>query len=452
MLKYFLSMVKNLSDCIRHNANKNGCKFSEVKKNHLKEKEYHRDTAVELNKIGVDLYNIGDLTSSIDFFREASNSLSLISNEYECPQQKFTNEYKKRLALKIMETKERIQQTIGSYDVFANVSDFECFSGALCFTKALQLHLSTKSLNEDYAIVFYNMGLIHLHLSSIGLAQRMFELALSLICETDLSDAQSLRTFRMLSNNLGWTYQHQFNFDEASNIFERSFMHPNKNFIFVLDPSQDKAMVLFENSFYFMKKNINYNEPEFGCMLFTVGKIQRQLGFASKAIASFLESLMIRRYLLGNDHYLVSETLFQLGQVYELVREYECALNVYQETLRIEKVSFGSTNLAVATTLSNIGHICHERGDIPKAIEAFKEALLITINSLGKQHFSIASLFVTIGQIFQESGMIYESVEAFSESKNIAQCILSRTNDDGVLLLLGLVDLYLSHPIAAGSA
>jgi len=420
------------------------------------------------------MYNLGDYMEAMEFYREAINSMAAVSGKGHEMLMNSTSEHKRRVALKIVQAKERLQNRRHLLELESDFSHLGCSTGALCFMKVFKLDhpREDSSPNNDYPIVLYNMSVVRLLLGSFSTARQMLELALSLLLENKSSTPGSFRSFLAVSINLGWIYQRELRHEQAINIYERGLQRTNRADVIGIEcnrrimstmlynmailkihrGSHHEAVKLLDKCVSLLKEAIGDDAAELSSMLFKIGEVQLQVGFAVKAMDSFLECLSIRRLAHGNTHHLVAEPLFQIGKVHELLGEEIDALNVYEETVRVEKEALGSIHLDVAYTLGNIGRIYHERRDWEKALSALREALSIAKECLGDNHMSVAILHFTIGKVSQEYGMIEESYEEFSEAKRIAKLLEFEVRNPENDFLEGLIDFSIAFPPAAACA
>jgi len=139
------------------------------------------------------------------------------------------------------------------------------------------------------------------------------------------------------------------------------------------------------------------------------------------AMKCFQEALMIQRYILGDDHVHVADTVHRIADLHtsqgllgQAVACYQEALRVYQKkrimavdvfvvTDEIEETD--DYNLAqtlsadVATILASLGWIYLLQHDFENAVKTTHEALDLTVQSLGPSHRNVASLQYQLGWI-----------------------------------------------------
>jgi tetratricopeptide (TPR) repeat protein len=127
-----------------------------------------------------------------------------------------------------------------------------------------------------------------------------------------------------------------------------------------------------------------------------VGNILNALGIAhgkrrsfKKASRCLLDSLAIRKTMLGDMHPEVAETYHNLGNCSAKQGDFDNALIYYEQSLIIKKMNYGDTE-STATTIQTIGMVNEEQGMLDNAFGYYQEALNIRMNKLGANHLECA--------------------------------------------------------------
>lgn len=113
--------------------------------------------------------------------------------------------------------------------------------------------------------------------------------------------------------------------------------------------------------------------------------LRQRSGRASsdETMAAYLQSLQMKREILGPHHLSVGKTLNNIGSVFYLQRDYEPALKAYQNAHKIMEDQLGVDHLDVGTVLSNIGDVHFAMGDKQPAKDYYRKALDVRWGALG---------------------------------------------------------------------
>ena len=95
------------------------------------------------------------------------------------------------------------------------------------------------------------------------------------------------------------------------------------------------------------------------------------------AMQSFIESLRIRRKLLGPDHRDVAILLYNIATIHLETGSDDEAMEFYRETLRVERVALGDNHRDLVLTIQHVGQVHQQRGELLDALKYFCEALHI---------------------------------------------------------------------------
>ena len=91
----------------------------------------------------------------------------------------------------------------------------------------------------------------------------------------------------------------------------------------------NKYSKFYEDAVRIQKEILGPYHPEIASMLWNVGISQLKIGCIDEAMDSFMETLLIRRLILGNDHSDIAEILHKIGEIFELKGENHKALNFF---------------------------------------------------------------------------------------------------------------------------
>lgn len=123
---------------------------------------------------------------------------------------------------------------------------------------------------------------------------------------------------------------------------------------------------------------------------------------ADETMAAYLQSLQMKREILGPHHLSVGKTLNNIGSVFYLQREYPPALKAYLQAFDIMESQLGDQHLDVGTVLSNIGDVYFAMGNKQDAKEHYRRALDVRWGALGPSDPKVVRLMEQLA--FLETG------------------------------------------------
>ena len=130
-----------------------------------------------------------------------------------------------------------------------------------------------------------------------------------------------------------------------------------------------------------------------------IGRVHFINGENELAIQVSIESLRIRRQLLGNDHFDVAATVFNLAHTYYEIHDRDSALSYCEEFLRITRPQLSTSHRDVAYVLKCKAHILHQQKKYGPAIDAYHEALTACIDVFGI-HSEVAAICNKLGNLY----------------------------------------------------
>ena len=151
-----------------------------------------------------------------------------------------------------------------------------------------------------------------------------------------------------------------------------------------------------------------------GQALFEQGKLD-------KAMIPFLAALDIRRFVFGEIHPEVADTLYSIGCVLHDREEYGDALEVYLKTARIQRDTLGDGHLVTLRTLCNIARVYQVHNDHLQALDACMETLGIGQMLLGQTHCFVVEMLIMSGTLFYELGWGESAIATFEKVAKIVE-------------------------------
>ncbi len=123
-----------------------------------------------------------------------------------------------------------------------------------------------------------------------------------------------------------------------------------------------------------------------------IGKVYRNLGLYDQALPLLEDALKKRQDLLGEEHIKTAESLYELGELYSLLRDAR-AETLHLRALEIRREKLGLDHITVAQSLSSIGNYHNNiTRDTTQAIPHLQQVLAIAEKQLGVSHVETANI------------------------------------------------------------
>lgn len=71
--------------------------------------------------------------------------------------------------------------------------------------------------------------------------------------------------------------------------------------------------------------------------------------------------MKIEKQIFGVPHYIVANTLNQIGAVYDEQKNYELAEQYYRQSLEMSRQLLGQEHPSVATSMNNLASLCESQ-------------------------------------------------------------------------------------------
>lgn len=160
------------------------------------------------------------------------------------------------------------------------------------------------------------------------------------------------------------------------------------------------------------------------------------------AMECFNESLQSRVSILGQSHEQTADTIFCMGNIFNLWRDYDKAFSCFDAAQIVYKKKYGLSNLAVSNSLYYMGTIYEMKDDDKeKAIKCYSDSLIGRRKNLGDNHIDVGNVLNRLGNIHKFMGDDERAILCFEECLRI-QKITDGSDDLDVaqtLLKLGTV-------------
>ncbi len=203
-----------------------------------------------------------------------------------------------------------------------------------------------------------------------------------------------------------------------------------------------KAETYSLQSLAIKKKVLGEEHPDYAMSLNNLGFLYYNLGDYKKAEPYYLQSLAVYKKVLGEEHPEYAMSLNNLGNLYSDMGDYKKAEKYYLQSLAIQKKVLGEEHPDYALSLSNIGNLYSEMGDYKKAETYQLQAFTIRKKVLGEEHPDYAMSLNNLGNLYSDIGDYKKAEPYYLQAFTIRKKVLGEEHPGYAMSLNNLGLLY----------
>lgn len=209
----------------------------------------------------------------------------------------------------------------------------------------------------------------------------------------------------------------------------------------------DKAIQNLSHAYRLMINTDPQRVEESTVVLNSLGNVFTAKGEYDKAFIHFLEALMNRRRLFGDQFFNMDGDIFcNMGTAHFLEgKDYNLALDYYLKAFDIQETCYPSNHAILANALHNIANCYVKKQDYHQALKYFNDSLSIKKQILPPEHIDLAATLTNIGTVYYKMGKIDESFSYFTKSLKIYETAFPKGHPDTSICLTSIAHFYYSH-------
>jgi tetratricopeptide (TPR) repeat protein len=201
--------------------------------------------------------------------------------------------------------------------------------------------------------------------------------------------------------------------------------------------SLENAVRMMRRSKRNHETNKNYEEQEQNPTDIPLARVLNNLGTAKFLKGDHRASLECyweaardaRRYNGRSNEKELASSLYNIGRISVLQKDYSIALKTLNESLCLQKKLHGATSMELVDTLNLIGFAHHSIGVCDRAVFVFTEALSIVTACFGSVHEKVAVSLINVGMVLEKGGDLDEALRCFSTAQDVCEKVgLDETN------------------------
>jgi tetratricopeptide (TPR) repeat protein len=123
----------------------------------------------------------------------------------------------------------------------------------------------------------------------------------------------------------------------------------------------------------------------------------------------------------GSNTKELANSLYNIGRISVLHKDYSMALDTLNKSLRLEKRLHGEKSIEIFDTLSLIGFSYYSTGKFDQAIFVFTDALAVATACLGSVNEKVAVSLINVGMVLEKEGDLDEALRCFSTAREVCK-------------------------------
>jgi tetratricopeptide (TPR) repeat protein len=420
--------------------------------------EKHEAIGAALNSLSVLYYHLSSSSPSSGNDILSSGGTKNEAKEYFARAKYYA---KKSLSMRLSLLKDHHQDIATTYNNIGRLYVMEGrFKEALnCYEKALTIRADKLGKGSlDYAATAFNAGQSYHHIKDLATALRYYQEFLAVAVKRF---SKNHRDVAVVLSGIAEIHQERGEMDDALRLYEESLEagkralgenHPEiamilnrlGNFHYV-NHNYDAAFDVYSQGLAIERKG---SDDTNGIVsLCNLGEIHRQRKEWDAAIKTFRQVLRIQRKKAGkgNQNADIATTLHVIGLSYERKGDAEAALRYLQEALLMRRFVLGEDHIDVTPTLTTIGIMFSRTNKFSLGLDLLQESLRIRIAKLGNENRDVAFTMYNIALIYQKTGSLTEAISCLTEVLRIERALLGEDHKDVAITLFKLGETFKKH-------
>ena len=128
----------------------------------------------------------------------------------------------------------------------------------------------------------------------------------------------------------------------------------------------------------------------------------------------------------------MAATIFNLGQVYHKMREYQDAFAYYRQFMKMAKSLFGVYHRDVCIVTSCIAQLLHSIKKYSAALKTYHYTLVISRQVFGDVNAEIAVIYNKMGSLYYDLGDLDAAIQAYHNGLNVEKQLMETGGEDAL--------------------
>ncbi|MBD2598067.1 tetratricopeptide repeat protein [Nostoc spongiaeforme FACHB-130] len=183
-------------------------------------------------------------------------------------------------------------------------------------------------------------------------------------------------------------------------------------------------------------------EKDLATSLNNLAYLYRSQGRYSEAETLFLQALLLKRKLLGEEQPSIASSLNNLASLYESQGKYSEAEPLYRQALEMRQRLLGKEHPDVAQSLNNLALLYTTQGRYNESEPLHRQALEMKQRLLGQEHPDVATSLNNLASLYESQGRYSEAEPLYRQALEMRQRLLGNEHPDVAQSLNNLALLY----------
>ena len=200
--------------------------------------------------------------------------------------------------------------------------------------------------------------------------------------------------------------------------------------VFALKGKYAEAVLIWEKLLAIAEKLLGPDHPVVANSLYNLASNLREQGQYTAAESMLRRSLAILEKAQGPDHPDVASTLNNLADIMKDQGRYAAAEPLYRRSLAIFEKALGPDHISVATSINNLALIISKQGKYAVAEPLYRRSLGITEKTLGTDHPHVATGLSNLATLLNAQGQLTTAETYLRRSLEIYEKVYGADHPD----------------------
>ena len=202
-----------------------------------------------------------------------------------------------------------------------------------------------------------------------------------------------------------------------------------------------QAILITQRAIALTREKIG-EHPALADSLNNLAELYRIQGNYTDAQPLLLESIEMRKRLLGENHPDVAQSLNNLAVFYVIQGNYSEAENYFFQALHLWKIHLGEEHEEIATILNNIAEVYREQGRYAESEQMHLQALNMRKSLFGEKHDDVAQSLDNLAAIYENQARYQDAEKIHLQALAMRKKLLGEEHWNVAASLNNLAALY----------
>lgn len=208
--------------------------------------------------------------------------------------------------------------------------------------------------------------------------------------------------------------------------------------------SYDQTLENYKKEKEIIESTKGKNNPAYARVINNLSVVYQLQGRNNEVEQMLLESIRIKKEVLGTKDSSYAKTLNNLAQLYQTLGRFPEAESLYLEALSIKEQELGKTDVSYGLSLYNLALLYKAMGDNSKAISSLEKATTIIENKLGESDPQTLSAYFNLSILYVNTNKVEKAKPLIDKAKKFQEMYLKDINQITANTLYNLAQNYIT--------